>query len=139
MKIKKKKLLPSFLVRRFYTLKRLKVTKVLSRVIANFIKVKKKLSFYGDQFGVPSPLDMETETNYTVIVKITTSVCHLFPVFRQNIQVFFMRAYVHHYDQAIPSPNIDLHYAYYSRNLQSGNVCGNIVPKTICRGANHTH
>ncbi|KAK3006619.1 hypothetical protein RJ639_017666 [Escallonia herrerae] len=32
-------------------------------------------------------------------------------------------------DRAIPSSNIDLHYAHCSRNLEKCKVCGDIVPK----------
>ncbi|XP_042486963.1 XIAP-associated factor 1 [Macadamia integrifolia] len=34
-----------------------------------------------------------------------------------------------HCDRAIPSPNIDLHYAHCFRNLQRCKVCGDMVPK----------
>lgn len=34
-----------------------------------------------------------------------------------------------HCDRAIPSLNIDLHYAHCSRNLQKCKVCGDMVPK----------
>ncbi|KAB2023648.1 hypothetical protein ERO13_D06G029800v2 [Gossypium hirsutum] len=33
-----------------------------------------------------------------------------------------------HCDRAIPSSNIDLHYAHCSRNLEKCNVCGDMVP-----------
>ncbi|CAK9163646.1 unnamed protein product [Ilex paraguariensis] len=34
-----------------------------------------------------------------------------------------------HCDRAIPSSNIDLHYAHCSRNLERCKVCGDMVPK----------
>ncbi|CAK9181409.1 unnamed protein product [Ilex paraguariensis] len=34
-----------------------------------------------------------------------------------------------HCDRAIPSSNIDLHYAHCSRNLEKCKVCGDMVPK----------
>ncbi|KAI6687910.1 hypothetical protein NL676_024738 [Syzygium grande] len=34
-----------------------------------------------------------------------------------------------HCERSIPSPNIDLHYAHCSRNLEKCKVCGDMVPK----------
>ncbi|KAL2893046.1 TRAF-type zinc finger domain-containing protein 1 [Bienertia sinuspersici] len=34
-----------------------------------------------------------------------------------------------HCDRAIPSVNIDLHYAHCSRNLEKCKVCGDMIPR----------
>jgi len=34
-------------------------------------------------------------------------------------------------DRAIPSANIDLHYAHCSRNLERCKICCDMVPKTL--------